>query len=160
MKILTTAQMRQVEQDCAEAGLPPSVLMENAGKAVAEEVKRILGNVSQQRVLVMVGPGDNGGDGLVAARHLNEWGFDVSVCLLSERPTNDSNLEQVRERDIAVIDAAGGEGLDRFGELLPSAGAVIDAIFGTGKIRAIRSLVLQALDMVRRAKKTRPEYLT
>ena len=156
MKILTTDQMRQVEQDCAEAGLPASVLMENAGKAVAEEVKRILGNVSQQRVLVMVGPGDNGGDGLVAARHLHDWGFDVSVCLLSERPSNDSSLERVRERDIEVIDAAGGEGLDRFGESLPSAGAVIDAIFGTSKIRTIRSLFLQALDMVRRAKKKQP----
>ena len=51
MKVLTTSQMYQVEQDCAKIGLPTDVLMENAGKAVAEEVKRILGAIDQQHLL-------------------------------------------------------------------------------------------------------------
>jgi len=159
VRILTSAQMRQVEEDCAKVGLPASVLMENAGKAVAEEVRRILGNISQQRILVMVGPGNNGGDGLVASRHLHGWGANVSVYLFSERPTDDSNLEQVRERGLTVVDVAtaGSEGLDKFEELLPSVDAVIDAIFGTGKIRTIRSVFLQALDKVSRAKRKRPD---
>ena len=156
MKILTTAQMRQVEQDCAKVGLSASVLMENAGKAVAEEVRRILGNINQQSILVLIGPGNNGGDGLVAARHLHDWGAKVSVCLFSQRPTNDPNLEQVQTRSMTVVDATDGEGLDRFDELLPSADAVIDALFGTGKIRSIRSLFLQSLDKVARAKRKRP----
>ncbi|TRZ48068.1 MAG: NAD(P)H-hydrate dehydratase [Dehalococcoidia bacterium] len=156
MKILTTAQMRQVEQDCAKVGLSTSVLMENAGKAVAEEVRRILGNINQQFILVLIGPGNNGGDGLVAARHLHDWGAKVSVCLFSQRPTNDPNLEQVQTRGMTVVDATDSEGLDRFDELLPSADAVIDALFGTGKVRSIRSLFLQALDKVARVKKKRP----
>jgi len=156
VKILTTAQMRQVEQDCAKVGLSTSVLMENAGKAVAEEVRRILGNINQQFILVLIGPGNNGGDGLVAARHLHDWGAKVSVCLFSQRPTNDPNLEQVQTRGMTVVDATDSEGLDRFDELLPSADAVIDALFGTGKVRSIRSLFLQALDKVARVKKKRP----
>ena len=155
MKILTTAQMHKVEQDCAKVGVPISVLMENAGKAVAEEVRRILGNIDQQRILVMIGPGNNGGDGLVTARHLHDWGAKVSVCLFSQRSTGDPNLEQVRKRRITVIDVT-DEGVGRFGELLPSAEVVIDALFGTGKIRSIRSLFLQALDSVSRAKKKQP----
>lgn len=156
MKILTTAQMSQVEQDCAKLGLSTSVLMENAGKAVAEEVKRILGDIGRQHIMVLVGPGNNGGDGLVAARHLQEWGAVVSVCLFSERPTNDPNLEQLQERSTRIIELYSGEGLDEFDRLLPSADAVIDALFGTGKIRGIRGLFLQGLDKVVRAKKKQP----
>jgi len=156
VKILTTAQMRQVEQDCDKVGLPASVLMENAGKAVAEEVRRILGNISQQSIMVLIGPGNNGGDGLVAARHLHDWGAKVNVCLFSQRPTDDPNFEQIRERSMTVVDVTDGEGLDRFDELLPSADAVIDALLGIGKIHPSRGLFLQALDKVARVKKKRP----
>ena len=50
MKIVTSKQMRQIEQDCAGIGLPADMLMENAGKAVAEEVRRILGNLDRQHI--------------------------------------------------------------------------------------------------------------
>ena len=63
MKIVTAEQMRQIDKRCAETGLATEVLMENAGKAVAEEVKRILGTTSKQHILFLIGPGNNGGDG-------------------------------------------------------------------------------------------------
>ena len=53
MKILTVEQMRQAEQDCARIGISTETLMENAGKAVAEEVRRILGTTDKQRVLIL-----------------------------------------------------------------------------------------------------------
>ena len=64
MKILTTSQMRLLEESCDRLGLTTDILMENAGKAVAEEVRRILGNIEQQHILCLIGPGNNGGDGL------------------------------------------------------------------------------------------------
>ncbi len=79
VKILTIAQMRQAEEECAKISLPPSMLMENTGKAVTEEVRKIMGTINQQRILI--GPGNNGGDGLVAARHLHDWGAKVSRYL-------------------------------------------------------------------------------
>ena len=156
MKILTTSQMRQVEQECAKIGLPPSVLMENAGKAVAEEVRRILGTIDQQHILILIGPGNNGGDGLVAARHLHDWGAKVSLYLFSQRTPDDPNFNLVQERGITCVEVTQDEGLDRLDELLSSANAVIDAMFGTGKSRPLRGIFLQALDRVSRAKKRQP----
>jgi len=156
VKILTISEMRQVEQECAKIGLPTSVLMENAGKAVAEEVRRILGDISKQQILILIGPGNNGGDGLVAARHLHDWGAKVSLYLLSQRPPDDPNLTLVQKRSIPCIDATQGEDLNRLDELLLSANAVIDALFGTGKSRSLRGIFLQALDRVSSAKKKHP----
>ena len=153
MKILTIAQMRQAEDECAKIGLPPSVLMENAGKAVAEEVRKILGNINQQHILILIGPGNNGGDGLVAARHLHDWGAEVDLYLLSQRPPDDPNLGLVQESGIACIEAAKDENLGRLDELLASANTVIDALFGTGKSRPINGIFRQALDRVSKAKK-------
>lgn len=156
MKMLTTNQMRQVEQECAKIGLPSSVLMENAGKAVAEEVKKILGTIKKQRILILIGPGNNGGDGLVAARHLHDWGAKVSLCLFSQRPQDDPNLKLVQERGMTCIEVAQGENLDRLDELLTSANAVIDALFGTGRSRPLDGIFLQALEKVSEAKKRQP----
>ena len=156
MKILTIAQMRQAEDECARIGLPPSMLMENAGKAVAEEVGKILGTINQQRILILIGPGNNGGDGLVAARHLHDGGAEVNLYLFSQRPPDDPNLKLVQERGMACIEAAQDENLGRLDELLTSANAVIDALFGTGKSRPLGGIFWQALDRVSKAKKRRP----
>jgi len=155
VKILTITQMRRAEEECAKIGLPPSMLMENAGKAVAEEVRKILGTINQQHILILIGPGNNGGDGLVAARHLHDWGAKVSLYLFSQRPPDDPNLRLVRERNLTCIEAAQDENLGRFDELLSSANAVIDALFGTGKSRPLRGIFRQALDRVSEAKKRR-----
>ena len=156
MKILTVTQMRRVEEECAGIGLPPSVLMENAGKAVAEEAKKILGTINQRRVLILIGPGNNGGDGLVAARHLHDWGAKVSLYLFGQRPQDDPNLKLVQERGIDCIEAAQDKNLSRFDKLLASAGAVIDALFGTGKSRPLGGIFRQALGRVNKAKKRQP----
>ena len=153
VKIVTVDQMRQVEQDCVRIGLPTDALMENAGKAVAEEVRRILGTIDKQRILILIGPGNNGGDGLVAARHLHDWGAKVSLYLFSQRPPDDANLELVLKRGMTCIEATQDENLDKLSELLSSANAIIDALFGTGKIRPFRGIFLQALDRVSKAKK-------
>ena len=96
MKVLTVSQTRQLEEACAKIGLPTDKLMENAGLVVAEEVKRILGGAKGKRVLFLIGPGNNGGDGLVAARHLHDWGAKVTVYLLGRKGGDDPNLKLVR----------------------------------------------------------------
>ena len=156
MKILTITQMRRVEEECAKIGLPTSMLMENAGKAVAEEVRKILSIINQQRILILSGPGNNGGDGLVAARHLHDWGAKVSLYLFSERPPDDPSLKLVRERSMTCIEAAQDESMGKLDELLASANAVIDALFGTGKSRPLRGIFWQALDRVSKVKKKQP----
>jgi NAD(P)H-hydrate epimerase len=86
MKIVTAAQMRAIDRECIKQGTPVSVLMENAGKAVAEETLKFLIGMENQRILCLVGAGNNGGDGLVAARYLHHWGARGAVYVLSDRP--------------------------------------------------------------------------
>ncbi len=161
MKILTTTQMQQLEESCAQMGLTIDVLMENAGKAVAEEVRQILGDISQQQILFLIGPGNNGGDGLVAARHLNDWGAKVIIYLYGQRPARDPNLKAVRERRITRVEAPKDDNLDKLTGFLNSVDAVVDALFGTGTatagtVRPFGGLLLMILDKVRRARKKRP----
>ncbi|MFC1909377.1 NAD(P)H-hydrate dehydratase [Chloroflexota bacterium] len=147
MKIVTAEEMRRIDQDCAGVGLAVNVLMENAGKAVAEEVSRILSNIDKQQVLILIGPGNNGGDGLVAARYLHDSGASISIYLCSER-ANDPNLELVRERGITCVTATGDANLGKFDRLISSANCVIDALLGTGKMRPLQGVFQQVLERV------------
>ncbi|MDD4860421.1 MAG: NAD(P)H-hydrate dehydratase [Dehalococcoidales bacterium] len=147
MKIVTAEEMRRIEQECGKLGVPAAVLMENAGKAVAEEVRQTLKYIAKQHILFLIGPGNNGGDGLVAARHLHDWGAEVSLWLAAPRK-NDANLEQVKKRGIAIIEAAQDKKLAEFDKLLTSAHCVVDALFGTGKVRPFAGEVKAALEKV------------
>jgi NAD(P)H-hydrate epimerase len=152
MKIVTAEQMQQIDRRCAENGLPTKTLMENAGRAVAGVVKQILGSPIGQQVLMLVGPGNNGGDGLVAARYLREWGAGVTVYLGGSRPPDDPNLKLVIDLGITCIDGNAADGPDRFGETLKEATAVIDAFFGTGQSRPLTGGLVPVLEAVARAK--------
>ena len=88
MKVVTAGQMAAIEQASERAGVSTDALMENAGLAVARAARDELGGAAGVRVVVLVGPGNNGADGLVAARHLRRWGAEVACCLLTERPEN------------------------------------------------------------------------
>ena len=152
MKILTAKEMQEAEQGAARLGIATDRLMENAGYAVAEEVRRILGDINKKQILILIGPGNNGGDGLVAARHLHDWGVRVSLFLLGKRPADDKNLRLVQEQGIACY-----KDLDGLDERLLSASAVIDALLGTGRSRPLAGIFREALEQVAVAKKERPE---
>ncbi|MCL0102542.1 NAD(P)H-hydrate dehydratase [Dehalococcoidia bacterium] len=158
MKIVTVEQMLELERRSAAAGSPPEVLMENAGLAVAKGVGEFLGNIIGRSILVLVGPGNNGGDGLVAARHLHDWGAKVHLYLIKRKTQSDKNFALDMERGIAWTDAAGDKGLSIFDKALSAADMVIDALFGTGKIRPLEGTVKQILERVSAAKESRPGF--
>lgn len=84
MRAVTAAQMRELDRRAIEEfGIPGFQLMENAGRAVAEETARLAG-APPKKILILAGKGNNGGDGLVAARYLREKGYEVQVLLFSE----------------------------------------------------------------------------
>ena len=153
MKIVTAEQMRQIDRECVRLGTPVGLLMENAGRAVAEETREYLGNLKKQHVLCLIGAGNNGGDGLVAARYLHERGAKVSVYLCSSRPADDANLQLVREGGISCIEAAADKNLKKLDGLLASATCVIDALLGTGKIRPLEGVFQKTLEKVNASKK-------
>ena len=104
MKIVTVDQMRGIEAAADAAGHSYATMMEQAGRAVAEAIAARR-QVRGQRILVLVGPGNNGGDGLVAARFLAETGAQVACYLLKPRdPAKDENLRLAQEQGCQSIE--------------------------------------------------------
>ena len=95
-KVVSAAQMRRIEDLSEESGVSKDALMENAGLEVARAVRRRIGHLPGVRVVVLVGPGNNGGDGLVVARHLHRWGARVLAYLCGRRPSPDPKLDSLR----------------------------------------------------------------
>ncbi len=147
MKLATVAEMQRAER---ESGVPVPQLMENAGLAVAQEAWLMLGELADRKIVVLAGPGNNGGDGLVAARHLKDWGADVTVFLLKPRGEDDTNLAALVEREVSIIVLDGDT--SKLDEALAGAELVIDALLGTGRAREIEGLLASVLDRLREAR--------
>jgi len=146
MKLVTAELMRGLEQGAEAQGVTVPTLMENAGLAVAQEVWLLLGTVADRAVLVLAGPGNNGGDGLVAARHLHDWGAKVEVFLLKTRdPDKDEVYRQVVERSIPLRTAGEDSGFVVLEEALSRAEVVVDALLGTGRMRPIEGDLAEML---------------
>lgn len=136
MKLVTAEEMRRLEGTAIDAGATERQLMEEAGLAVAQEAWMLLGSLEGRRILVLAGPGNNGGDGLVAGRHLAEWGAEIAAYLPAPREPDD-HLPALEERGGTIVAAEDDPGGEMLGALLESADMVIDALLGTGKARPI-----------------------
>ncbi|MBA7472266.1 Bifunctional NAD(P)H-hydrate repair enzyme Nnr [subsurface metagenome] len=156
MKVVTTNEMKELERGAAKQGLPNEVLMENAGLAIAQRVKGWLGSAVGRQILVLVGPGNNGGDGLVAARHLHDWGARINIYLCNQRREDDPNYHIVTERGIPTTIASEDKHLADLDSALSSSDVVIDALFGTGKLRPLEGVIGEVLTRVRGAKEAQP----
>ncbi|MCB9841246.1 MAG: NAD(P)H-hydrate epimerase [Phycisphaeraceae bacterium] len=133
---LSVAQSRRIDEIAAAWGLATMVLMENAGRAMAEAAVRAGEARGLESVVVVAGPGNNGGDGLVAARWLINAGREVAVVHLAERSGGDAAVHRgVLERMGVPGVVWGGDGV---GTGLTKAGrsVVLDCVFGTGLSRA------------------------
>ena len=137
MKVVTSDQMRQLEARSEQAGVSTDELMERAGLAVARRVRHHVGHLVGAPVVVLVGPGNNGGDGLVAARHLHAWEARVLVYLCLDRREPDPKLATVRDRGLSIVRASQDQGLSELKKALASAPIVVDSVLGTGQARPI-----------------------
>lgn len=146
MKLCSADEMRALEVRAAAAGRGAHVLMEEAGLAVAQEVWISLGAAPERKVVVLAGPGNNGGDGLVAARHLHDFGANVVVLLLKARGEDDANLKLLIERDVDVRVLS--DDLAPLEDALDGADVVIDAVLGTGHARPLEGLIARVTDRV------------
>lgn len=154
MKIVSSAEMREIEARCESEGIATSQLMENAGLAFAEEVREWGEGVAGKNVVVLVGPGNNGGDGLVAARHLHDWVANVYICLCAPRPEADENLQLLITQGLQPIRVYEDGGLESLSEALRSAEIVVDAVLGTGRSRPISGTIEQTFGGLERARKS------
>lgn len=129
-EILTNAESYAADKFAGEHGVASLTLMENAGHAVADAVAA---RFERARVAVLCGPGNNGGDGFVAARHLKTRGFDVSLALLGERNALKGDAAEMAKRWDGAVSALSLESIR-------NADVVIDALFGAGLARPLEGV--------------------
>jgi NAD(P)H-hydrate epimerase len=126
--ILTPEQSAELDRRSAERGVTVDSLMEAAGRAVARVAAA--GGAYGRRAVAVCGKGNNGGDGLVAVRHLRRWGMGATAVLLAEpeayRGAAAVNLERARSAGVRIV------GPGELGRELDRADVAVDAVVGTG----------------------------
>lgn len=157
MHVYTVEQMRALERAADAAGHSYAAMMEQAGRAVAQAILARVGEMTEahRRVVVLAGPGNNGGDGLVAARELSRQGFSV-VAYLLPRDEGDPLLAEARRHGVALLWAAKDNG-QRLTQALSQAGVVVDALFGTGLSRPLVGRAAEILAALRQVREPQAE---
>jgi len=128
LELLTAEDMGRADRLTIEGGVPGAVLMENAGRGVADEASARFPDAAT--VAVLCGPGNNGGDGFVAARHLMERGYRVRLGFDGDPKKLPADAAAMAARFKGTIHPLGEE-------LLAGADVVVDALFGAGLARPI-----------------------
>ncbi len=134
---VTPEEMREIEDRAERLGVSRLLLMENAGKAVADFISSM--DPAGMIFVVVSGTGNNGGDGFVVARHMAAYGAMVKVFLLgtdadvkTEEASHNLKIIKAMGRTIGIHRLADGNFMDELKRSLSGADVVVDAIFGTG----------------------------
>ena len=135
IELLTTTEMAEADRLAITGGIPGIDLMENAGRAVADVAAR----TQRQRVLVVAGPGNNGGDGFVAARHLSRSGCDVRLSFIGDRKILKGDAALSAERWSGKVEEASPAGV-------VDCDLIVDALFGAGLDRDVQGLPRTMID--------------
>jgi NAD(P)H-hydrate epimerase len=142
--------MRRIEAAADGAGVSYDQMMQSAGRATAERVLEILADCPEPRVTVLIGPGNNGGDGLVAGRIVAEQSdTQVRFYLLKPRDTDDPNFVAVRDAGLLIANAQDDRDKRVLRNMVASADVVIDALFGIGVNLPIKDEAAKVLRNVR-----------
>jgi NAD(P)H-hydrate epimerase len=136
--LLSCSEMGRADAAAIAGGVPGTALMEAAGRAVAEAV---LGRHRPRPVVVLCGPGNNGGDGFVAARHLQEAGWPVRVGLLGTRGALKGDAAWAAEAWQGPVEVLSTG-------LLDGRPLVVDALFGAGLTRPLEDVARAAIDRI------------
>jgi len=157
---LTCEQIRQIDRAAIEGiGMPGVILMENAGRGVAEFIYRTLINPARSRVLILCGPGNNGGDGFVVARHLHNAGVDVTLALSvpveslrGDAAINACIVQQMPLRWLRAYESAEMEEVRKESQ---QAEVIVDALLGTGSTGPPRGPMRELIEIANAAGRAR-----
>jgi NAD(P)H-hydrate epimerase len=152
MKLVSADTMRSLDRLVVrDYGIKGLVLMENAGRGIAEIVKRECSRKKGKRVSIVVGKGNNGGDGFVCARHLKNSGFNVSLLSLAgiKEIKGDAGVNaRIWEKmgSIKTIRTAGD--IKKHSSALIHSTVIVDGLFGTGLSTPVRGLYAKVIDFI------------
>lgn len=151
MKVVTAQEMRKIDQQTIEqVGIPGAVLMEHAGTAVVRTIRQRFPEC--QRIAVIVGKGNNGGDGLVIARQLAHVGQPIQIFLVSppESFTGDAltNLQIAENLDLPITLVLSENELKGARSQIASADLIVDSIFGTGLRGGVHGFIAEVIECI------------
>jgi len=157
---LTCDQIRELDVLAIEhVGIPGIVLMENAGRSIAEFIYDRLYEPVGAAVLILCGPGNNGGDGFVISRHLRNAGVATTVALAAppEKSQGDAliNLRVLERLSAPLLRAFEEQGLAQVRELAEQAEVIVDALLGTGSKGSPRGTIADLIRIANAAPRAR-----
>ena len=154
MYLVTAEQMRQVDRKTIEElGIPEIVLMENAGKAIVSFLQDTFEDLKEKSITILAGAGNNGGDGLVAARYLHQLGVPVKVFLLAEKalsPSTQKNYDILSRLPVKLYQLDSENSMHLFKVTVNYSDILIDAMLGTGISREVTGRIEQVIDIINR----------
>jgi ADP-dependent NAD(P)H-hydrate dehydratase / NAD(P)H-hydrate epimerase len=156
MKILTAAQMAEVDRLTTERYLMPSILlMENAGRSFVEELAKACPGLNSKRILIFCGRGNNGGDGFVAARYLALRGAKPQILMFSdpEKLKGDAltNYQIAHAMDLPIQALSAPASAKSHLKKIPAPDVIVDALFGTGLSKPIGPDFRPVVDWINKA---------
>lgn len=156
MKVLTSTEMKRMDKYAMEKlGIIGPVLMENAGLEIVRAVLARFPDISQEKIVVVAGKGNNGGDGFVVGRHLFNRGAWVQILLLGKKkdPQGDAavNLNMVNRIGIDIQEITSEDSWKRARKSLKKATILIDAVFGTGLTKPAAGLYAKVIRDINRS---------
>lgn len=143
MKLVSVEQMKNLENEANKNGLSYQKMMEKAGTGLSQEIQEIAysHNINTKRIIGLVGPGNNGGDTLIALKLLSEQGFLCSVYLINRSEDGDPLIDLLLKSGGKVISASTDEKYKYLKELISSCDILVDGVLGTGFKLPMRSEV-------------------
>lgn len=154
---LTRQEVREVDRVAIEQyGMPGAVLMENAGRGVAEHIVAALGgSVEGRRVTIACGGGNNGGDGYVIARHLHNAGAEVLILTASDpaRLKGEAAIHYgiARRMGLSMVPSQSAEQVQQATTPLLRSDCIVDALLGTGFAGEVRSPLRELIEAINTA---------
>jgi ADP-dependent NAD(P)H-hydrate dehydratase / NAD(P)H-hydrate epimerase len=150
--VVTSEQMKRLdERTIRDMGIPSRVLMENAGKGCADILKANFDQLLQEGIVILCGPGNNGGDGYVLARWLDYFGYDVCIICAGEgnsSPETTANRELCEKLQLDLISTKDDDFEEVSEEILLNASVIIDAVYGIGFRGELPAAVADLMEVV------------
>ncbi len=132
VKLYTVKEMQALEKEANENGLTYELMMENAGKGIAEEIQIAYSHLPNKKIVAIVGSGNNGGDALVALYHLSKRKWETNAYVVRARPEDDPLVTRLVENGGQVFQVENDKKYAQLLKLLKSCTILLDGIFGTG----------------------------
>jgi len=152
MKLVTVAEMRAIEQEADANGLSYTQMMENAGHGLADEIQLLVyGENDEREALGLVGPGNNGGDTLIALAHLAADGWRARAYLIRRKADVDALVERLKKEGGEIILAENDTKFDKLSAFVSTADVIVDGVLGTGFELPLKAEVAKVLAAVNKA---------